>query len=435
MRFFSFLFAALFFSHCTLFAQSESTESQPAKVFTAGVLFFGDAAYLSAKDVPVRSGFAMSAARLRASLTFGRWYFYADMDFSYGRFSQKHIFMRYALPKLGSVAHYLRAGYFFEPTSMARNIGSSDLNFLAIAAPAAALSPSRALGVAYSAYGHWFFASQGFFAENANNLQKVGSQGFSASCRWLFKPLHDTHRTAHIGFGARYGSLRSGVQSDDGVLTYSTPFESSVDRVPFVRADIPWARHAIHLNGEFLFMYGRFFARGEYMHNIVGKRRDDAALFAKHAVESPAIWATLEAWQADHPIRSSQFSGGYLELGWQLLGTGYAYNPESSVLRGCNASRTLQLLGRYSFTNLDDITEGDVYVAEKRAFFPLGQVSNRVSSSIAGGKLHMWTLGLMYTFNRHAKLLASYSFAHLAHVSHPHARMVHIAQGRIMFSF
>lgn len=64
--------------------------------FTVGARFMADAAYYHTDFTPMQSGAAISDARIRTSLTYQNWYFYADFGFGGGKFSQKNIFLQYA---------------------------------------------------------------------------------------------------------------------------------------------------------------------------------------------------------------------------------------------------------------------------------------------------------------------------------------------------
>lgn len=65
--------------------------------FTIGARFMMDGAYYHSDFTPVKSGAAITDARIRTSMSYEDWYFYADFDFSKGKFSQKNIFLQYSL--------------------------------------------------------------------------------------------------------------------------------------------------------------------------------------------------------------------------------------------------------------------------------------------------------------------------------------------------
>ena len=49
--------------------------------FTAGARLFADVAYYHSEYTPMKSGAAITDARIRTSLTYKQLYFYADFDF------------------------------------------------------------------------------------------------------------------------------------------------------------------------------------------------------------------------------------------------------------------------------------------------------------------------------------------------------------------
>ena len=50
--------------------------------FTVGARMMADVAYYHSDFTPLKSGAALSDARIRTSMTYKDWYFYADFDFS-----------------------------------------------------------------------------------------------------------------------------------------------------------------------------------------------------------------------------------------------------------------------------------------------------------------------------------------------------------------
>ena len=65
--------------------------------FTVGARMMEDVAYYHSDFTPVKSGAALTDARIRTSMTYKDWYFYADFDFSKGKFAQKNLFLQYSL--------------------------------------------------------------------------------------------------------------------------------------------------------------------------------------------------------------------------------------------------------------------------------------------------------------------------------------------------
>ena len=163
--------------------------------FTIGARFMMDGAYYHSDFTPVKSGAAITDARIRTSMSYEDWYFYADFDFSKGKFSQKNIFLQYSLEGAKGT-HRFKAGYYNNPASMANNTSRGSLHFISRSAAANAFSPSRELGLSYIFYNNHFFANQGVFAENKYNDQPSGYQGMSFGGRWVWRPINNEDRTS-----------------------------------------------------------------------------------------------------------------------------------------------------------------------------------------------------------------------------------------------
>jgi len=58
--------------------------------FTIGARMMADVAYYHSDFTPLKSGAALTDARIRTSMAYKDWYFYADFGFGEGKFSQKN---------------------------------------------------------------------------------------------------------------------------------------------------------------------------------------------------------------------------------------------------------------------------------------------------------------------------------------------------------
>ena len=61
--------------------------------FTVGARMMADAAAYHSEFTHLQSGASITDARIRTSMTYKDWYFYADFGFGGGKFSQKNIFL------------------------------------------------------------------------------------------------------------------------------------------------------------------------------------------------------------------------------------------------------------------------------------------------------------------------------------------------------
>ncbi|MBK5720530.1 hypothetical protein JGH11_06565 [Dysgonomonas sp. Marseille-P4677] len=431
---------------CSTKAKAQDFDTDPVLQLTKddvnmkiGGRFMADAAYYNTDYTSLKSGAAIVDARIRAGLSYENWYFYADFDFSRGDFKQKNIFLKYTLPNVsGTANHSIKAGYYAEPNSMSLLTSLYSYRFMTRAGAAEALGIKRSLGISYKFYNNMFTATQGVFAENKYNDQLSGFQGVSVSGRWLVRPVSTDNQTLHVGFSARYADVHTG-EMVDGVnktsVTLQTNLHSLVDDKNLLQAELPWAKGVLNLGAEILYHNSKFFARGEYLYKKVTKERPDELLFTNQ-LGGVWSWTTLASWQKGNPIRSNSFDGAYAELGYQIFGSGYTYSKEEGMLNGHNG-RALEVVARYNYTNLNDITEGDVFLEGRQQFYPNGKYVDYppVSTSIGGGKMHSVTVGLNFAFNKNAKIMLDYTYNKLDNVYYSMDKNFHVLQARTAFSF
>lgn len=406
---------------------------------SVGGRMFADVAYYHSDWTPMKSGAALTDARIHAALTYGKLYLYADFGFGNGVFSQKNIFLRYNFKESLKGIHSVKAGYYNEPSSMSMMTSSYNYHFITRPTVAQALAPGRALGATYKFYSRHFFADQGIFAQMKYNEQKEGYQGLSLSGRWLWKPINDNNVTVQFGTGLRYeringGEVYNGVYKTN--MHVASNMQTYVDRTSqFLSCDLPWAKNAFTLNPEFLVKTNRLFARGEFTWKKVWKERDDQTLF-ENQLGGQQSWTNLKGWQGGNLLRSTIMNGGYVEMGYLIFGKSYTYDDEYGLLKGMGDKNSLEVVARYSYTNLTDITKGDVFLIGNHKFYPNGEIKDYpYSSSIDGGTMHAVTLGLNYSFNQYIKIMGEYQYANLSNVYFPDDQNFHQLQLRVMFAF
>lgn len=372
-------------------------------------------------------------------MTFQDWYFYADFDFSGGKFTQKNIFLQYSLApdKYDGISSF-KAGYFNDPLGLSRNTSMGSYHFISRAAPAVALCPGRELGLAYRYYNNPFYSNVGVFAENPYNNQISGFQGVAVGGRWLYRPINDGTTAFHIGAAFHYGHLNSGETVDNvkkTVLILGTPMETAVDPTEFVQAILPYANNVYNINAELMYVSPKFFARGEYMWKHVTKKRDDQTLFEAN-LGSIDSWGTLESWQAGNPLGSNSFNGAYVEAGYKIFGPDYKYNSAEGLLGGLSG-RSLEIVARYSYTGLNDLVDGEYYSAGRDQYYPNGVIADypATSLSVGGGNLHSFTIGANYSFNKFVQVMLEYNYNHLDRDKYMSDSNFNCIQGRLMFSF
>ena len=407
---------------------------------SVGGRMFADVAYYHSEWTPMNSGAAITDARVHAALKYGQWYLYADFGFGFGEFSQKNLFVRYNFKESAKGIHSVKAGYYNEPSSMSMMTSSYNYHFITRPTTAQALAPGRSLGATYKFFNQHFFADQGVFAQLKYNDQKEGYQGLSLSGRWLWKPVNDKHVTFQFGTGARYQRINGGKVVQEGVyktnMHVAANMQTYVDRTTeFLSCDLPWAKNAFTISPEFLLKTDRFFGRGEFIWKKVWKDRPDQVLFESQ-LGGQQSWTDLKGWKGGNLLRTTTLNGAYVELGYLICGKAYSYDDEYGLLKGMGDKNSLEVVARYSYTNLTDITKGDVFLIGNHKFYPNGEIKDYpYSSSIDGGTMHAVTLGLNYSFNQYIKLMAEYQYSNLSNVYFPNDQNFNQLQLRVAFAF
>lgn len=408
--------------------------------FTVGARFMADAAYYHTDFTPMQSGAAISDARIRTSLTYQNWYFYADFGFGGGKFSQKNIFLQYAQEDSKGGRHAIKGGYYNDAAgSMARNTSLGSYHFISRAGATNALGEGRELGITYKYTNDHFLAYQGVFTENQYNKIEAGYNGLVFSGRYLYRPIIDENQTLAIGGNVRFQHVGGGV-TEDNVLKKTVKLGQSMETFvdedeQFVSCELPWAENVFDAGAEVLYHNQKMFVRGEYLYKHVTKKRDSKTLFdaSNNNIDT---WGTLDAWIAANPLRSNNFHGGYIEAGYMIFGNPYSYDKNEGVLRGLSG-RSLEIVGRFNYTGLNDIVKGEYFSVARNQYYPDGYMADwpYKSTSVGGGAVRSYTLGLNYSFNKFAQLMVDYTYHHLTKDFLPYDKNFHEVQARLQFVF
>ena len=408
--------------------------------FTVGARFMADAAYYHTDFTPMQSGAAISDARIRTSLTYQNWYFYADFGFGGGKFSQKNIFLQYAQEDSKGGRHAIKGGYYNDAAgSMARNTSLGSYHFISRAGATNALGEGRELGITYKYTNDHFLAYQGVFTENQYNKIEAGYNGLVFSGRYLYRPIIDENQTLAIGGNVRFQHVGGGV-TEDNVLKKTVKLGQSMETFvdedeQFVSCELPWAENVFDAGAEVLYHNQKMFVRGEYLYKHVTKKRDSKTLFdaSNNNIDT---WGTLDAWVAANPLRSNNFHGGYIEAGYMIFGNPYSYDKNEGVLRGLSG-RSLEIVGRFNYTGLNDIVKGEYFSVARDQYYPDGYMADwpYKSTSVGGGAVRSYTLGLNYSFNKFAQVMVDYTYHHLTKDFLPYDKNFHEVQARLQFVF
>ena len=408
--------------------------------FTVGARFMADAAYYHTDFTPMQSGAAISDARIRTSLTYQNWYFYADFGFGGGKFSQKNIFLQYAQEDSKGGRHAIKGGYYNDAAgSMARNTSLGSYHFISRAGATNVLGEGRELGITYKYTNDHFLAYQGVFTENQYNKIEAGYNGLVFSGRYLYRPIIDENQTLAIGGNVRFQHVGGGV-AEDNVLKKTVKLGQSMETFvdedeQFVSCELPWAENVFDAGAEVLCHNQKMFVRGEYLYKHVTKKRDSKTLFdaSNNNIDT---WGTLDAWIAANPLRSNNFHGGYIEAGYMIFGNPYSYDKNEGVLRGLSG-RSLEIVGRFNYTGLNDIVKGEYFSVARNQYYPDGYMADwpYKSTSVGGGAVRSYTLGLNYSFNKFTQVMVDYTYHHLTKDFLPYDKNFHEVQARLQFVF
>ena len=408
--------------------------------FTIGARMMADAAYYHTDFTSLQSGASLVDARIRTSMTFQNWYFYADFGFGGGKFSQKNIFVQWSKADKGENMHAIKAGYFPDPAgSMARNTSLGSYHFISRAGSANALGEGRALGLSYKFYNNHFTAYQGVFTENQYNKIAAGFDGVTASGRYIYRPIANEDQTLHIGANVRFAHMGGGEVTNNVLkktLHLGQTLETYVDEdEQFISCDLPWINNVFDAGAELLYTYKRFFLRGEYFYKHTTKKRDSETLW-EASNNNIDTWGSYDWWYAANPLREDNFHGGYVEAGFVLFGKSYNYNLQEGLLGGMG-DKTLEIVARYNYTSLNDVNDGEYFAIGRNQYYPNGYMEDWPynSSSVGGGKTNSITVGLNYSFNKYVQVMLDYTYHKLQKDFLPYDKNVHMAQARLQFAF
>jgi len=434
---------------CFLASEAQDFDSKPTVTidnnkedlhFTVGARFMADVAYYHTDFTPMQSGASITDARIRTSLTYKDWYFYADFGFGGGKFEQKNIFMQYSKKDNGKNIHDFKVGYYNDPAgSMARNTSLGSYHFISRPGSSNALGEGRELGVTYKFSNNKFYAYQGVFTENQYNKIQSGFNGIVLAGRYQYRPISDNQQTLMIGGNIRYQHIGGGVTENNVLkktLTLSQTMETYVDDDnQFVSCSLPWAENVLDAGAEALYHNEKVFVRGEYMYKHVTKKRDSKTLF-EASNNNIDTWGTLDAWLAANPLRSNNFHGGYVETGYLIFGTPYQFDPREGVLKGLSG-QALEIVGRFNYTGLNDIVKGEYYNAGRNQYYPGGEMADwpYVSTSVGGGNVYSYTFGVNYSANRFVQFMLDYTYSHLSKDFLLYDKNFHSVQARVQFVF
>ena len=136
-------------------------------------------------------------------------------------------------------------------------------------------------------------------------------------------------------------------------------------------------------------------------------------------------------------IKTNHFNGAYVELGYKFFGNAYSYDKFNGVMNGLSG-KSLEIVGRFNYTGLNDLTEGEYYSAGRDQYYAAGFLQDFPgigATSVGGGDIYSTTIGLNYAFNKYAQVMLDYTWHRVNIDRLHHDKNVHAVQARVQFTF
>jgi phosphate-selective porin OprO and OprP len=188
----------------------------------------------------------------------------------------------------------VRVGNFFEPLSLEGYTSSRFDTFMEASLPGI-FPAGRQLGVAAHMYWDTWTFSGGIFGERAGR-DRADGEGFGASGRLTYSPVHKKTQVIHLGAGVGF----RGVNDDTQSVRFSTTPESSLTTVSFVdTGDIADSLHYVNVVLEGAVVAGPYSIQGEIFRPYLHRKSSQP---------------------------SAQFSGSYILASWFLTGESRPYS-------------------------------------------------------------------------------------------------------------
>ncbi len=321
--------------------------------FKLGGIFASDLALHKEDKNPLGNGTEIRSARVEMEGTFfSDWNYEFSMEFADAEVEIKDAFVGYT----GLRSFAFQFGQFKAPFSIEEMGSRKHLTFMERGLPNA-LVPGRRMGAGVSYQGNLWTLAAGVFGEEYNvDAEKEGDEGWLTSGRFTFAPIHSKNRVFHFGASAAYQ-----VPNDEKVIKIDSKPESRLTGASFLdTGKIKNVNDAFTYGFETVMVVGPFSLQGEYVHQSLGLKNNDA---------------------------SPDFYGGYAFASWMITGESRDYKFSRGIFGRINPDRTygaFEVAVRYSTLNLNSL--------------PI----------VAGGRENNVTLALNWYVNRNIRVMANY---------------------------
>ncbi|MBT5550763.1 MAG: hypothetical protein HOJ79_09830 [Nitrospina sp.] len=270
-------------------------ESRDFKFRIGGRLMI-DAAVYDEDDQDLGSGTNIRRARLFfAGKVYEDWKFRTQIEFADNLVSIRDAFIAYA----GFEKTLIKIGNFYESFGL-ESWTSSKFDPFMEDSLSVIFSPGRNIGVAAYTYGDRWTVSGGVFGEGPGDSRTDG-EGFGASGRLTFSPIHQKKKAVHLGVAVAF----RGVPDDTQSVTFSSKPESNVTPVSLVNTGaITDSLSFINWVLEAAVVVGPFSVQGEYVQSHLHRKDNNP---------------------------NAQFQGSYIFASWFLTGESRPYNYKSAI--------------------------------------------------------------------------------------------------------
>lgn len=406
--------------------------------FRVGGRLVMDGAYYMDDYTDRGSGAKFSAIRLRVFSKIGKKLdVKLDVDFAY-KAMLKDAYLRWHTNSKG----FIKVGHFAEPFSAENIYSTMDYTFINKSTTVDALGTGRALGVTYRYYDKYFWGEAGAFSQKFATEMASGDMGYGVSARLLGRVTNENYNI-QIGGSVNYrrpnanGFTNGSDQYNRQVNVYSA-LDSSVDGTQMLGATINNVKNSFKYGFELLGNYKNVYLKSEYIHANYSREKDWEYNFINSLGTMMSLYApTLDAYKALYGEDTSvNFEGFNVEAGWLLFGGDYKYSKVDALMKR-PTKKSLELVARYNYTNLNDITDG-IYYNGKFYASSMHASFGMANGSIMGGKVNAFTLGVNYYFTNNIVAKLNYSYQKLDqryNTTYEYDKNLHSLQARLAIEF
>lgn len=334
-------------------AQTKDKPAQDRVTLQLGGELMIDSAFYDEDKNELGDGTEIRRARLKAEGKLFDWNYEMGLGFAGGDVEIKDAYFGY--DKWSSTS--LTIGQYKEPFSLEELTSAKYITFMERALPVA-FAPGRNIGIGMHKYWDTLTLAGGLFGESFDDdVDDEGDEGWGATGRLTYSPLHKNTRAVHLGAAASYRK-----SNDDDETRYDTKPESNVTDVKYANTG----------------------------------KIEDVDSTTKYGLEAAAVWGPFSG-QAEYLFTDISRNSGASDLdldGWYAYGSwfltgesrSYKYKKGSfGRIKPRHRYGALELAARYSMIDLTDMP-------------------------VTGGEEKNITLGLNWYLNPNLRVMANYVF-------------------------